>query len=283
MSKNTNTASQDDKKTGKNNWNIIWNGFWLLIIFGLFVTISITMFIIPKLSDQSSNIQSSSKNYLDKNLLENTTISCKNRKECGAIERKFQQIKDDIYRGDIEKIQLKIDNQDKIINSLTFSVSLYAVLITVISIFFSLRESQRIDKALDDINNFKEKLDSTINQQYNTLDERLKEIDNELRKVVDEKLREVDEKLSVIDEKREKLNSKVDDFKGEYNEFVKGLDSSFSETKEKTEDFIQQSVGRDTDISDEIKNEVLKNKTDENNKNKNDLYLTHSSIKTNRS
>ena len=125
MSKNTNTASQDDKKTGKNNWNIIWNSFWLLIIFGLFVTISITMFIIPKSSDQSSNIQSSSKNYLDKNLLENTTISCKNRKECGAIERKFQQIKDDIYRGDIEKIQLKIDNQDKIINSLTFSVSLY--------------------------------------------------------------------------------------------------------------------------------------------------------------
>ena len=138
-----------------------------------------------------------------------------------------------------------------------------------------MRESQRIDKALDDINNFKEKLDSTINQKYNTLDERLEEIDNKLREVVDEKLREVDEKLrevdeklSVIDEKREKLNSKVDDFKGEYNEFVKGLDSSFSETKEKTEDFIQQSVGRDTDISDEIKNEVLKNKTDENNKNK---------------
>ena len=146
-----------------------------------------------------------------------------------------------------------------------------------------MRESQRIDKALDDINNFKEKLDSTINQKYNTLDERLEEIDNKLREVVDEKLREVDEKLSVIDEKREKLNSKVDDFKGEYNEFVKGLDSSFSETKEKTEDFIQQSVGRDTDISDEIKNEVLKNKTDENNKNKNELYLTHSSIKTNKS
>lgn len=165
MSKNTDTASQDDKKTGKNNWNIIWNSFWLIIIFGLFVTIYITMFTIPKLSDQSSNIQSSSKNYLDKNLLENTTISCKNRKECRAIERKFQQIKDDIYRGDIEKIQLKIDNQDKIINSLTFSVSLYAVLITVISIFFSLRESQRIDKALDEVNELKEKLTNQFNEE----------------------------------------------------------------------------------------------------------------------
>lgn len=66
MSKNTDTASQDNKKTGKNNWNIVWNIFWLLIIFGLFVTISITMFTIPKSSDQSSNIKNSSKNYLDK-------------------------------------------------------------------------------------------------------------------------------------------------------------------------------------------------------------------------
>ncbi|WP_036493590.1 hypothetical protein [Neisseria mucosa] len=183
MSKNTDTASQDNKKTGKNNWNIVWNSFWLLIIFGLFVTISITMFIIPKSSDQSSNIKSSSKNYLDKNLLENTTISCKNRKECQAIERKFQQIKDDIYRGDIEKIQLKIDNQDKIINSLTFSVSLYAVLITVISIFFSLRESQRIDKALDEVNELKEKLTNQFNEE---LKNKLIELQKDIVKVKDD-------------------------------------------------------------------------------------------------
>lgn len=245
MSKNTDTVSQDDKKTRKNTWNIIWNVFWLLIIFGLFIIIfRISPF------NQSSNIQSSSKSYLDKSLLENTTISCTNRKECQAIKREFQQIKDDIYRVDIEKIQLKIDNQDKIINSLTFSVSLYAVLITVISIFFSLRESQRIDKALDDINNFKEK----------ERDEKLS--------VIDKKLSVIDKKRSVIDKKLEKLNSKVDDFKGEYNEFVKELDNSFSGNKEKNGDFIQRSVGRDTDISDEIKNDVLKNKTDENNKNK---------------
>lgn len=273
--------SNDDKtkSTPQNNKN--WNAFWLGTIFLLCIS--------PIIFIYFNNTQSN-KNYLEEISSKNMIYSCKSKTECQGIQRKIQQIKYEIHKEYIENIQIKIDNQDKIINSLTFSVSLYAVLITVISIFFSLRESQRIDKALDDINNFKEKLDSTINQKYNTLDERLEEIDNKLREVVDEKLREVDEKLSVIDEKRseideklEKLNSKVDDFKGEYNEFVKGLDSSFSETKEKTEDFIQQSVGRDTDISDEIKNEVLKNKTDENNKNKNELYLTHSSIKTNKS
>lgn len=236
MSKNTNTASQDDKKTGKNNWNIIWNSFWLLIIFGLFVTISITMFIIPKSSDQSSNIQSSSKNYLDKNLLENTTISCKNRKECQAIERKFQQIKDDIYRGDIEKIQLKIDNQDKIINSLTFSVSLYAVLITVISIFFSLRESQRIDKALNEVNELKEKLTNQINEE---LKNKLIELQKDIVKVKDES----------------------NEFRNQY----------FDKTKEKNEKFPQQLVTRDADISSDIDNSVLQNETNENSKNKNEL------------
>ena len=245
--------SNDDKtkSTPQNNKN--WNAFWLGTIFLLCIS--------PIIFIYFNNTQSN-KNYLEEISSKNMIYSCKSKTECQGIQRKIQQIKYEIHKEYIENIQIKIDNQDKIINSLTFSVSLYAVLITVISIFFSLRESQRIDKALDDINNFKEKLDSTINQKYNTLDERLEEIDNKLREVVDEKLREVDEKL---------------------REFVKGLDSSFSETKEKTEDFIQQSVGRDTDISDEIKNEVLKNKTDENNKNKNELYLTHSSIKTNKS
>jgi hypothetical protein len=236
MSKNTDTASQNDKKTGKNNWNIIWNSFWLLIIFGLFVIISITMFIIPRSSDQSSNIQNSSKNYLDKNLLENTTISCKNRKECQAIERKFQQIKDDIYRGDIEKIQLKIDNQDKIINSLTFSVSLYAVLITVISIFFSLRESQRIDKALDEVNELKEKLTNQINEE---LKNKLIELQKDIVKVKDDS-----------------------------NKFRKQY---FDKTKEKNEEFPQQLVTRDADISSDIDNSVLQNETNENSKNKNEL------------
>lgn len=235
MSKNTDTASQDNKKTGKNNWNIVWNSFWLLIIFGLFVTISITMFIIPKSSDQSSNIKSSSKNYLDKNLLENTTISCKNRKECQAIERKFQQIKDDIYRGDIEKIQLKIDNQDKIINSLTFSVSLYAVLITVISIFFSLRESQRIDKALDEVNELKEKLTNQFNEE---LKNKLIELQKDIVKVKDDS-----------------------------NEFKQ----YFDKTKEKNEKLPQQLVTRDADISSDIDNSVLQNEPNENSKNKNEL------------
>ncbi|OHR20600.1 hypothetical protein HMPREF2560_04665 [Neisseria sp. HMSC078H04] len=251
--------SNDDKtkSTPQNNKN--WNAFWLGIIFLLCIS--------PIIFIYFNNTQSN-KNYLEEISSKNMIYSCKSKTECQGVQRKIQQIKYEIHKEYIENIQIKIDNQDKIINSLTFSVSLYAVLITVISIFFSLRESQRIDKALDDINNFKEKLDDTLNQKYND---------------IDEKLSEIDEKRSEIDKRLKRLNSKVDNFKGEYNEFVKGLDSSFSETKEKTEDFIQQSVGRDTDISDEIKNDVLKNKTDENNKNKNELYFTHSPIKINKS
>ena len=272
--------SNDDKtkSTPQNNKN--WNAFWLGIIFLLCIS--------PIIFIYFNNTQSN-KNYLEEISSKNMIYSCKSKTECQGVQRKIQQIKYEIHKEYIENIQIKIDNQDKIINSLTFSVSLYAVLITVISIFFSLRESQRIDKALDDINNFKEKLDDTLNQKYNDIDEKLSEIDEKLSEI-DEKLSEIDEKRSEIDEKRseidkrlKRLNSKVDNFKGEYNEFVKGLDSSFSETKEKTEDFIQQSVGRDTDISDEIKNDVLKNKTDENNKNKNELYFTHSPIKINKS
>lgn len=236
MPKNTDTASQDNKKTGKNNWNIVWNSFWLPIILGSFVTISITMFIIPKSSDQSSNIKSSSKNYLDKNLLENTIISRKNRKECQAIERKSQQIKDDIYRGDIEKIQLKIDNQDKIINSLTSPVSLYAVLITVISIFFSLRESQRIGKALDEVNKLKEKLTNQFNEE-------LKNKLIELRKDI----------------------VKVKDGSNEFKQY-------FDKTKEKNEKLPQQLVTRDAgNISNDIDNSVLQNEPNKNSKNKNEL------------
>ena len=252
----------------KNNkiWNVVWNISWMTIIFLLCIS--------PIIFIYFNNTQSN-KNYLEEISSKNMIYTCKSKSECQVIQQKIQQIRYEIQKEYIENIQIKIDNQDKIINSLTFSVSLYAVLITVISIFFSLRESQRIDKALDDINNFKEKLDDTLNQKYNDIDEKLSEID--------EKLSEIDEKRSEIDKRLKRLNSKVDNFKGEYNEFVKGLDSSFSETKEKTEDFIQQSVGRDTDISDEIKNDVLKNKTDENNKNKNELYFTHSPIKINKS
>ena len=265
--------SNDDKtkSTPQNNKN--WNAFWLGIIFLLCIS--------PIIFIYFNNTQSN-KNYLEEISSKNMIYSCKSKTECQGVQRKIQQIKYEIHKEYIENIQIKIDNQDKIINSLTFSVSLYAVLITVISIFFSLRESQRIDKALDDINNFKEKLDDTLNQKYNDIDEKLSEIDEKLSEI-DEKRSEIDEKRSEIDKRLKRLNSKVDNFKGEYNEFVKGLDSSFSETKEKTEDFIQQSVGRDTDISDEIKNDVLKNKTDENNKNKNELYFTHSPIKINKS
>ena len=262
--------SNDDKtkSTPQNNKN--WNAFWLVIIFLLCIS--------PIIFIYFNNTQSN-KNYLEEISSKNMIYSCKSKTECQGIQRKIQQIKYEIHKEYIENIQIKIDNQDKIINSLTFSVSLYAVLITVISIFFSLRESQRIDKALDDINNFKEKLDNTLNQLDGTINQKYGQIDDKLSEI-DDNLSEIDKKRSEIDKKLEKLNSKVDDFKVEYNDFVKGLDSSFSETKEKTEDFIQQSVGKDTDISDEIKNDVLKNKTDENNKNKNELYITHSSIKT---
>ena len=214
----------------KNNkiWNAVWNISWVAIIFLLCIS--------PIIFIYFNNTQSK-KNYLEEISSKNMIYTCKSKSECQVIQQKIQQIKYEIQKEYIENIQIKIDNQDKIINSLTFSVSLYAVLITVISIFFSLRESQRIDKALDEIDEFKEELTEKLSQDFKHQLQRLK-----------------------------------DDFEGKYNNLVKTINPSNKNNEELTKNL----AIRDTDISSDIDNSVLQNEPDENSKNKNELdYGSH--------
>ena len=99
-----------------------------------------------------------------------------------------------------------------------------------------MRESQRIDKALNEVNELKEKLTNQINEE---LKNKLIELQKDIVKVKDES----------------------NEFRNQY----------FDKTKEKNEKFPQQLVTRDADISSDIDNSVLQNETNENSKNKNEL------------
>lgn len=235
--------SNDNKTTpilkDNKSWNMGWNIFWMVTIFLLCLS--------PIFFIYSNNAQRN-KNYIEENLSKNRIYICRNKTECQVILQKTQQIQDKIYKN-IENTQIQIDNQDKIINSLTFSVSLYAVLITVISIFFSLRESQRIDKALDEINEFKENLSEQLSKEFN---KKQKELNGKFEK------------------KFKKLKSDFNEFEDKYNKLEISL--SNNKTEEKNEEFVQQPDTRDTDIDrDDIDNSVLQNETNGNNTNKNEL------------
>ncbi|HFC8486270.1 hypothetical protein HMPREF2952_10425 [Neisseria sp. HMSC068C12] len=227
----------------KNNkiWNVVWNISWMTIIFLLCIS--------PIIFIYFNNTQSN-KNYLEEISSKNMIYTCKSKSECQVIQQKIQQIRYEIQKEYIENIQIKIDNQDKIINSLTFSVSLYAVLITVISIFFSLRESQRIDKALDEIDEFKEKSTEIINEALDEIDE-LKE--------------KLTEKLS--NDFKQKLEELKNDFEGKYNNLVRTINLPNRNNEELTKNL----AVRNTDKSIDIDNNVLQNETNENSTNKNEL------------
>ena len=209
----------------KNNkiWNVVWNISWMTIIFLLCIS--------PIIFIYFNNTQSN-KNYLEEISSKNMIYTCKSKSECQVIQQKIQQIRYEIQKEYIENIQIKIDNQDKIINSLTFSVSLYAVLITVISIFFSLRESQRIDKALDEIDELKEKLTEKLSNDF-----------------------------------KQKLEELKNDFEGKYNNLVRTINLPNRNNEELTKNL----AVRNTDKSIDIDNNVLQNETNENSTNKNEL------------
>lgn len=128
-----------------------------------------------------------------------TIDSCLTKKNsnCLSISRSIEHTKDEL-----KKIKNELENNvsnslrayDKNIDILTFSLSLYAVLITVISLFFSFRESQRIDKGLEDIDIALSK----VNSKLENIEETNNQLNNKLKEV-DDKLREANQSISQLD------------------------------------------------------------------------------------
>ena len=189
-----------------------------------------------------------------------TIDSCLTKKNsnCLSISRSIEHTKDEL-----KKIKNELENNvsnslrayDKNIDILTFSLSLYAVLITVISLFFSFRESQRIDKGLEDmdialskVNSKLENIEETNNQLNNKLkevDDKLKEVDDKLQEVnnrLDNKLQEVnnrlDNKLQEVNNRLDNKLKEVDDKLREANQSISQLDATINGAL----------VGNDTDF-----------------------------------
>jgi len=185
-----------------------------------------------------------------------TIDSCLTKKNsnCLSISRSIEHTKDEL-----KKIKNELENNvsnslrayDKNIDILTFSLSLYAVLITVISLFFSFRESQRIDKGLEDmdialskVNSKLENIEETNNQLNNKLkevDDKLKEVDDKLQEVnnrLDNKLQEVnnrlDNKLKEVDDKLREANQSISQLDATINGALVGNDTDFR-TKQRSE------------------------------------------------
>ncbi|MCL9763214.1 hypothetical protein [Neisseria subflava] len=132
-----------------------WHFVWLLII-GL-LCYSPLYFI--KYDFQNQNLPTSEYNKIEIKLPTNPkkSLNCKEEADklnCVAWNKILQDIKielDEYHKNNVEIQNIRLDNHDKNLDILTFVISLYAILITVISIFFSLKESQRIDSGLQDI------------------------------------------------------------------------------------------------------------------------------------
>lgn len=103
-------------------------------------------------------------------------LNQKNKKTCLEISKAIEHTKNEMKRMQNE-LENNISNSlrayDKNIDVLSFSLSLYAILITVISLFFSFRESQRIDEGLkkmdDSLVDITSKLEAKLNEANNRI------------------------------------------------------------------------------------------------------------------
>ena len=197
-----------------------------------------------------------------------TIDSCLTKKNsnCLSISRSIEHTKDEL-----KKIKNELENNvsnslrayDKNIDILTFSLSLYAVLITVISLFFSFRESQRIDKGLEDmdialskVNSKLENIEETNNQLNNKLkevDDKLKEVDDKLQEVnnrLDNKLQEVNNRL---DNKLQEVNNRLDNKLQEVNN---RLDNKLKEVNNRLDNKLQEVNNRLDNKLQEVNNRL---------------------------
>lgn len=107
-------------------------------------------------------------------------LNKKDKKTCLEISKSIEHTKDEMKRMQNE-LENNISNSlrayDKNIDVLSFSLSLYAILITVISLFFSFRESQRIDEGLKKMDDSLDDITSKLENKLNEANDRISQLD----------------------------------------------------------------------------------------------------------
>lgn len=107
-------------------------------------------------------------------------LNKKDKKACLEISKSIEHTKDEMKRMQNE-LENNISNSlrayDKNIDVLSFSLSLYAILITVISLFFSFRESQRIDEGLKKMDDSLVDITSKLENKLNEANDRISQLD----------------------------------------------------------------------------------------------------------
>lgn len=107
-------------------------------------------------------------------------LNKKDKKTCLEISKSIEHTKDEMKRMQNE-LENNISNSlrayDKNIDVLSFSLSLYAILITVISLFFSFRESQRIDEGLKKMDDSLVDITSKLENKLNEANDRISQLD----------------------------------------------------------------------------------------------------------
>lgn len=107
-------------------------------------------------------------------------LNKKDKKTCLEISKSIEHTKDEMKRIQNE-LENNISNSlrayDKNIDVLSFSLSLYAILITVISLFFSFRESQRIDEGLKKMDDSLVDITSKLENKLNEANDRISQLD----------------------------------------------------------------------------------------------------------
>lgn len=211
---------------------LIWHFAWLVII----LILCCTPIYFINYDFYNQNLHKVEYNEVEIKLPANPkkALNCKEEADklnCVAWNKILQDIKielDEYHKNNVEKQNIRLDNHDKNLDILAFVISLYAVLITVVSIFFSLKESQRIDSGLQD-----------IEKKFTDYQSELNNYQSKLRSYKDE-----------IERAKKEFSTDINKFKAEIKKFEIQLDSVKSESEEKFKNLqnILDVFNKDNDI-----------------------------------
>lgn len=169
------------KKYKSNYFNFVWVVFVFILLFWLFKLDGRTPIIIDKsYAVPELSITISNSDNLNQEL--NSILN--------QIRNEHNNLKKEIEAS--SKLEAKFESLDKAIDMISNYIGLFGVLITVISIFFSLRESSRIDEYIekyeDEIERYQNELNSLDNKIRSHFDSRKKELEKQINTMVIRKL-----------------------------------------------------------------------------------------------
>ncbi|MDO4227690.1 hypothetical protein, partial [Neisseria sp.] len=196
------------KENKLKDWSTFWNVAWLLFIFILCITPGLVSFFFR-------NQQPSKEAEVGITIYASypSELNCEEKVDdlkCIMWRKGLQEIKsqlEDYHKNNFKQQDIRLDNYEKNLNVITLVISLYAVLITVISIFFSLRESYRIDKGLE---SYDKKFDNVFKSVEDDINKAIKRYDEKINERLN-KITKLEEQYNNLEGRYVNLDKKIDD------------------------------------------------------------------------